>query len=207
MDVTLHKFKTKKITEKTSLLFIGSFDETLIKHLLRKIPNGIIITNDLNYSMFSVEKLNFDNCNDKLQKVINQRHRKQDKMFILFDCLNYTISNEKLLLILRQLFMNGSIYNICTIMITHNFQNINPCVRLNTDFVFINSENDIKEIYKNFAGIVPNFKTFKKVVQKCIQNNKCLVINNTNKIEFEYYPLDLLNKILQEKKIKQDPNQ
>jgi len=59
---------------------------------------------------------------------------------------------------------------------------IPPGLRDNIDFVFLfaNDGVNLRKLYDNYAGVVPNFELFKKIFYQCTRDRGCMVIDKTN---------------------------
>ena len=85
--------------------------------------------------------------------------------------------------------MNGRHYKLLIIMAIQYARSIPPDLRNNADYVFIlrePSQEQRKKLYSDYAGIVPDFKSFCKIMDKCTADYGCLVIDKTtssNEIE------------------------
>ena len=101
---------------------------------------------------------------------------------ILDDCLyDASWTRDKMM---RLLFMNGRHWKIMLIITMQYPLGIPPNLRTNIDYVFILREPYIKNrkiIWENYAGMFPTFVSFAQVMDQCIENYECLVVDNNAK--------------------------
>ena len=95
---------------------------------------------------------------------------------------------------IKRLFANSRSYRtMLLISLGDTGCGIPPVLRMNTDFVFLcrdNVMNTREKLYKQWAGIFPDFDTFCQVMDQCTEHYECLVIDNTvksNKIEDQVF--------------------
>ena len=122
------------------------------------------------------------------QRRINSKLESPITSFALFeDCMYSKImrTNKEV----RGTFFNGRHWNIFLIVTMQYMLDLPPELRANTDFVFIlrnNQMNDREKLWKHFAGFIPSFNIFNKIMNSCTVGYECLVVNNmarSNKIE------------------------
>jgi len=82
----------------------------------------------------------------------------------------------------KRVFVEGRHYNILFLMSLQYVLGIPPALRENIDYVFLfaSDGNNLKKIWENYAGIIPNFKMFKFIFTKCTENHSCMVIDKTS---------------------------
>jgi len=210
MSISLSKFNPKRIEERrttgagpATCVFIGkrgTGKSTLvadIMYYIRKINAGVVIsaTEDGNayYSSFVPDILIHSEYKPELiqqvitrqKKVINGKDKKNcdgDVFMLLDDCMydKRMIRDTNI----RGIFMNGRHWRITFLLTMQYCMDLPPDLRANIDYVFILRENIIQnqeKIYKNFAGIFPNFSIFQDVLNSCTEGYDCLVIDNTSK--------------------------
>ena len=197
----------------------GTGKSTVIEALMRKckrIPKGMIITGSMSateqYSRFFPKSCIYNRLDDGMLHKIDSVIKKQEKIrksgfkgdyssFILFDDCGY---DEKFARkpLMKKLFMNGRHYKILIIMALQYARSITPDLRNNADYVFILREpgkDQRKKLYTDYAGIIPDFKQFCKIMDKCTENYGCLVIDKTTRSNdivdnIFYYKAKLSNK-------------
>ena len=110
---------------------------------------------------------------------------------IMDDCMyDNTWTRDKNM---RYLFMNGRHIQTMLVISMQEPMGIPPSLRTNTDFVFIFRNNFLnmrEKLYKQWAGMFPDFDTFCQVMNQCTENFECLVIDNnakSNKIEDQVF--------------------
>ena len=207
----LERIRTNPKQGETTILFVGSKragKTTMmldIMKYLRKIPRGIIVTGSLNsakdFAKVFPDTFIFTDVNDNLIKKLNQIINDQEDInnssrtnsdrgfFILFDDCGF---DQKLAKqeVLRKIFMNGRHYHLQVLYAIQDTKSVPPGIRKNSDIIFIHRENGVKErkkLYEEFAGIVPDMKTFNTIMDHCTKDYRCLVVDrtvvNSNKIE------------------------
>jgi len=82
----------------------------------------------------------------------------------------------------KRIFVEGRHYNVLFIMSLQYVLGIPPALRENIDYVFLfaSDGSNLKKIWENYAGVVPNFKMFKYIFAKCTENHSCMVIDKTS---------------------------
>lgn len=110
---------------------------------------------------------------------------------ILDDCLyDKTWPNDKNI---RCLFMNGRHFKVFFIITMQYPLGIPPHLRCNVDYVFIFRETQLtnrERIFRQYAGMFPDFQTFNTVLDQTTEDFECLVIDNkvrSNKLEDQVY--------------------
>ena len=82
---------------------------------------------------------------------------------------------------IHELFFNGRHYQITYILTMQFPLGIKPELRFNFDYVFIMAEdffNNKKRIFDHYAGMFPNFRSFKAVFDEITKDFGCMVIVN-----------------------------
>lgn len=117
----------------------------------------------------------------KRAKVLGEQHgkSKENNFFLLLDDMqskNHVWKNSPAF---KQVFTMGRHANITLIMALQFVLACSPELRQNVDysFLFATDGNDLKKVYDNFASVVPDFKTFCDLFEKCTRNNSCMVID------------------------------
>ncbi len=89
----------------------------------------------------------------------------------------------------QNLYKNGRHYNMLFILSLQYALDVRPNIRNNIDGTFIFRESNIstrKKIWENFAGVIPDFKTFCKIMDDITGDYTALYIHNqstSNKLE------------------------
>ena len=94
---------------------------------------------------------------------------------------------------IRYLFMNGRHIQTMVVISMQEPMGVPPSLRTNIDFTFIFRENIIsnrEKLYRQYAGMFPDFDSFCQVMNQCTENYECLVIDNmatSNKLEDQVF--------------------
>lgn len=165
-----------------------------LMYYFRKIPTGMIVTGSEasaeSFSKFFPKSFIYDEVDtDRIEKIaINQtKLRKKNtpgdySSLLLFDDCGYdkSITRKK---IIKKIFCNGRHLKILLMMTVQYCKDIPPDLRSNADYVFILRENvqeARKKLWKEYAGIIPNFETFNEIMNVCTDNRGILVVDNTS---------------------------
>jgi hypothetical protein len=209
-NLKLEKFDMRKIGNDACVVVLGkraSGKSFLVKDLLynkQHIPVGTIISGtEESTGFFSTilprkfihNKYDEEIINNvlKRQKILNKKIMKDKQMYgkslvnpsafvLMDDCLFDSAWSKSVNI--RSIFMNGRHYKIFYILTMQYPLGIPPDLRTNIDYVFIFRENIVsnrERIFKQFAGMFPNFNVFCQVMNSCTENYECLVIDNTSK--------------------------
>ena len=84
---------------------------------------------------------------------------------------------------MRDAFMNGRHYDINIIWAMHYCMDILPALRTQVDYVFVLKDNiraNKERLHRNFFGMFNKVDEFIQVMDKCTENNECLVLDNTS---------------------------
>lgn len=103
------------------------------------------------------------------------------RAFLILDDCNYdtTWLKDKNI---RYLFMNGRHIKVFFVVTMQYSLGLPPVLRTNIDYAFIFRETNIanrRRIFDNYAGCIPSFEIFNKIMDMCTQNHEFLVIDNT----------------------------
>ena len=204
--IKLRKFNPQLIPKNAVVMCIGkrgtgksTLSADILYHLRKKFDAGICFsaTEESNnfwgkhicdtaiHSEFNADI--YKNFIDE-QRRINSKLQEPITSFALFeDCMYSKImrSNKEV----RGTFFNGRHWSIFLLVTMQYVLDLPPELRANTDFVFILRNNqlaDREKLYKHFAGFIPSFQIFNKIMNNCTTGFECLVVNNmsrSNKIE------------------------
>ncbi len=207
--LTLNKFKPRKLERlrndpkqgESTVLFVGSKragKTTMILEImryLRRIPQGIIVTGSLSsaeqFKQHFPDSFIFTEINDQLIHILEtiiaeqEEKRKTKKdfhgFFILFDDCGYDskLSKQE---VLRKMFMNGRHYKLQVLYSIQDTKSVPPGIRKNSDFIFIHRENGVmerKKLHQEFGSVVPDMKTFNKIMDAFTADYKCIVVDRT----------------------------
>lgn len=81
------------------------------------------------------------------------------------------------------LFKNGRHWKMLYILSLQHSTDIPPSIRTSVDGVFIfreTNENNLQNIYKNYAGVIPKYEYFKIYMNKLTENYTAIYIDNTS---------------------------
>jgi hypothetical protein len=82
---------------------------------------------------------------------------------------------------IRDIFLNGRHLKTVFIITMQYIFGITPELRTNIDYIFLladDNQDNIKKLYKNYAGIFPSVKIFEQVFRQLTTNHGCMVICN-----------------------------
>jgi hypothetical protein len=124
------------------------------------------------------------NLLDKQTNIIKKEKENKDintKAFIVMDnCLSLKEKWTKDQTV-TELLMNGRHYHITYILKMTFPLNIEPELRCNFDYVFLFANDNIrdqKNLYERYAGIFPNFESFRQIFTQLTEDYCCMVIVN-----------------------------
>jgi hypothetical protein len=183
----------------------GSGKSTLVADILyhmRAIPYVVCMSGTLDgctyYKKYIHDLCIFNKYEPSVvEAMINAQKKKAEKLGeeqlkyhpeqgvgLLIDDLAY--DNKKIMKheAIREIFYNGRHYS-CVCFITFQYlMDMFPNFRTTVDYVFVCKENKkdtIEKLYKYFFGIFDNVADFKKVLQACTEDYKCMVLDNTSR--------------------------
>lgn len=201
-------FKLKQMVENPSIVMIAKRGSgkswvcrAILKHLdSRGIPGGLIIakTDKMNpfYSKFFPDLyIHYEYKSDILEKLLYRQEEMQNKnvdkakigkrvdrriFLVMDDCLSSktTWAKDKPI---QEMFYNGRHYEI-TFVLTMQFPlGIGPELRCNFDYIFLLAEDFVsnqKRLFDHYAGMFPNFDSFRSVFLELTSDFGCMVISN-----------------------------
>lgn len=136
-----------------------------------------------NYQTQTIEKLLYRQTKmiEKMRKKFEKGKKCNPRTFLVMDdCLaqkGQWTKDEKIF----ELFYNGRHYQIMYILTMQFPLGIKPELRGNFDYIFLMAEdfyNNQKRIYDHYAGMFPNFNSFRQVFMKLTKDYGCMVIVN-----------------------------
>ena len=83
----------------------------------------------------------------------------------------------------NRLFKNGRHYQMVYCLSLQYSLDVPPAIRSSIDYTFIFREPNLRNrrnLYENFAGVIPDFSLFCDLLDSLTGEYQCLVINNTN---------------------------
>lgn len=140
---------------------------------------------------------------DKARKYYTKGKKCDPRIFLVMDdCLSSKGSWMKDETI-AEIFYNGRHYGIMYILTMQFPLGIKPEFRSNFDYIFLLAEDFIsnqKRLFDHYAGMFPDFKTFRDVFKELTKNYGCMVIVNrgAGATIFEkiyWYKADITKKI------------
>lgn len=90
---------------------------------------------------------------------------------------------------LRWLFFNGRHAKVFTLISMQYYASMKPELRTQIDYVFLTRQTSVvvkEAIWKHFAGVVPDFESFNRILERVTQDYTILVLDQTaisNRIE------------------------
>lgn len=202
----IREFKITSMGSNPAICIIakrGSGKSTVVKCILSQfhnIPGGIIIapTDKMNvfYGKFFPETyIHYEYDSDVIQNVLRRQElikmkynkkKEEGKVFdprafiIMDDCLSSNMSWKKDPAI-REIFYNGRHCKLIYILTMQFPLGIGPELRGNFDYIFLLAEdflNNQKRLYEHYAGMFPNFDSFRQVFMDLTSNYGAMVIAN-----------------------------
>ena len=223
----IRQFKLEKMVENPAIVMIAkrgsgkSWVVRAILHNFRSIPCGIIIAptdrmNSFYNDFFPDSYIHYEYKSDIMTKLLQRQtemiEKKKKKLqmgkkldartyCIMDDCLSSkgTWMRDKPI---QELLYNGRHYEIMYILTMQYPLGITPELRSNFDYIFLLKEEYIsnqKKLFDHYAGMFPNFDSFRQVFSSLVCDYGCMVIDNrrdvNNSLEriFWYKAPDLRN--------------
>ena len=133
---------------------------------------------------FVYNKLEEDKIEDFInrQKLAKKQLQNPWALLLLDDCTD----DSKFLKspLFQGIFRSARHWKMMFILSLQNCESLDPGIRLNTDGIFILKETDLsnrKSIWINYAGIIPDFSLFCKIMDQITDDYTALYIDNTTK--------------------------
>lgn len=182
----------------------GTGKSTLIRYLLflkrSIIPVGVVVSGTEASSGFYSEVFPPLFIHDEYDEEIIQKFIKRQKyaneyipnnpwaVLLLDDCTeDKKIFSSKWQ---QSLFKNGRHWKLFYILSLQHSTDIPPSIRTNVDGVFIfreTGENNLKNIYTNYAGVIPSFEIFKAYMSQVTGDYTALYIDNAAQDSGEWH--------------------
>jgi energy-coupling factor transporter ATP-binding protein EcfA2 len=198
--ITLKYFDITQIKRDATICVIGKrgsgkscFVRCMMYHN-QNIPRGIVISGSEEHNPFYRDFIPasfiFESYDSEILARVIERQKKQvakegktpqNNTFIIMDDVLAEPNVWKNDVSLRDVFFNGRHFGVLLILILQDAIALRPSLRTNFDYVFIfrdNSKENIKKLYNNFGGAVPDLKTFEAIMQQGTADNHCVVIDN-----------------------------
>jgi len=177
----------------------GTGKSTLIKYLMllkrNIIPTALVISGTEESNKFYSSLVPSKYIYTEYSPTIIEKFIKRQKLAISY--LRHPYSNPWSLLLLddctddkkiftsslqQSLFKNGRHWKMLYILSLQHPTDIPPSIRTNTDGVFLfkeTNENNLKNIYTNYGGIIPKYEMFKEYMARVTGDYTALYIDNT----------------------------
>lgn len=227
-NLPVRQFKLQDMVENPSIVMIakrGSGKSWVTKAIMMQfnsIPCGVVIAptdrmNSFYNDFFPDTYIHYQYKSEIIMKILNRQTQMIDKrqlkkkqgknidvrtFIIMDDCLGDKKSWVRDAPILELLF-NGRHYEIMYVLTMQTPLGITPDLRSNFDYIFLLKEDFIsnqKKIFDHYAGMFPNFNTFRQVFSALTADYGCMVIDNRRKASnplerlFWYIAPDLTGK-------------
>jgi len=208
-SLPVRQFKLADMVENPSIVMIakrGSGKSWVTKAIMihfYKIPCGIVIAptdrmNSFYNDFFPDTYIHYQYKSSIITKILDRQTQMIDKQqakkkvgknidvrtfIIMDDCLGDKKSWVRDAPILELLF-NGRHYQIMYILTMQFPLGITPELRSNFDYIFLLKEDFIsnqKKLFDHYAGMFPNFNTFRQVFTELTADFGCMVIDNRRK--------------------------
>lgn len=114
------------------------------------------------------------------EKILKKRKLDPRAFIVMDDCLSTKgtwLKDEPIM----KMFYDGRHYKIMYILTMQFPLGIGPELRCNFDYIFLLAEDffsNQKRLYDHYAGMFPNFESFRQVFVELTSDFGCLVINN-----------------------------
>lgn len=202
VKLMIKKFNLNQMAKNCAIVIVAkrgsgkSFLTRALLHYFSDIPVGVIIsgTEDVDpyYSLFFPDCCIFKEYRqDLIRRILERQEAIKEKLekhpnidprafIIMDDCLAQRSSWAKDPY-LNELMMNGRHYNITYILTMQYPLGVPPEIRGNFDYRFLLADDqpgNIEKIFKQYAGIFPNYATFKTIFSQVIPDYRCMVISN-----------------------------
>lgn len=207
-ELPISRFRLKYMVKDPSIVMVakrGSGKSWVCRNILKYlhrigIPGGMVIakTEKMNpfYSHFFPDLyIHYEYKTEILEKCLFRQEKMMDKreskskhgkkvnpraFLVMDDCLasKTTWAKDKPI---QEIFYNGRHYKL-TFILTMQFPlGIGPELRCNFDYIFLLADDFIsnqKRLFDHYAGMFPNFDSFRSVYAQLTQNFGCMVIAN-----------------------------
>jgi hypothetical protein len=208
-SLPVRQFKLSDMVENPSIVMIakrGSGKSWVTKAIMmnfNKIPCGIVIAptdrmNSFYNDFFPDTYIHYQYKSSIITRILERQTQMIDKQqakkkmgknidvrtfIIMDDCLGDKKSWVRDAPILELLF-NGRHYQIMYILTMQFPLGITPELRSNFDYIFLLKEDFIsnqKKLFDHYAGMFPNFNSFRQVFTELTADFGCMVIDNRRK--------------------------
>jgi hypothetical protein len=198
----IKQFSLKMFCANPSIVMIakrGSGKSWVIRavlHHYKHIPAGIIISKtekmDPFYSKFFPDSyIYYGYKSEIVKKVLIRQKMMADKLergkkidprcYIIMDDVlgeKKKWNNDELV---HELLFDGRHYKVTYILALQYPLGMSPDLRSNFDYIFLLATDNVgnmKRMYENYAGMIPNFDSFRQIYKQLTSNHGCMVIAN-----------------------------
>lgn len=198
-NVSLKMFDIKKMPRNSTVLIYGkrrSGKSVLVKNIMykhRDIPRGVVVSQSEGTSPFYQKFIPSSYIFDKYEsttmgRIFSQQQALVKKeggpapsnnFFIIMDDVLADVSSWKKDETINNAMFNGRHVNLFFVIVMQYCLALPPAIRSNFDYVFIFKDiipANRRRLYENFAGIIPSFAIFNKVMDAVTDDHGCLVI-------------------------------
>ena len=195
--LAIKQFKLETMVDNPSIVVIaarGSGKSIIVKSILdyfKNIPVGVVISPsekvDPFFSDFFPLSFIYDTFKSELiEKILKEQEGKKidTRAFIVMDdCLADKDKWAKDPTVYELLY-NGRHYDLMYILTMQFPLGIKPELRLNFDYIFLLADTRLsnqKRIFDHYAGVFPNFESFRQVFNQLTDDYGAMVISNRTK--------------------------
>lgn len=197
MSISVQKFNPSTLKENRIIFILGkrhTGKSVLLKDLLYHMPKPDFVlamapTEDTlkMFREFLPEICIYDHFSQEaldrvvsVQRELVNRGKRRTVLIILDDCMyqkNVLKSTS-----MRSIFFNGRHDNIALICAAQYMMDVDPSFRTNIDYIFTMRESILtnrQKLHKYFFGMFDRFDSFDRVMTKCTEDYRCLVLDGT----------------------------
>lgn len=202
----IRQFKLENMVENPAIVMIAkrgsgkSWVVRAILHHFRTVPCGIVIAptdrmNSFYNDFFPDSYIHYEYKSDIMQRLLQrqimmiEKKKQKIKNGKKLDARTYCIMDDCLSLKgswmrdqpIQEILYNGRHYEIMYILTMQYPLGITPELRSNFDYIFLLKEEYIsnqKKIFDHYAGMFPNFDSFRQVFSCLVADYGCMVIDN-----------------------------
>ena len=206
----IRQFTLKDMVENPAIIMIakrGSGKSWIVRDIMfhfSKIPVGIVIAptdrmNSFYNNFFPDTYIHYEYSSELVNKILQRQTEMIDKeqayklkgknidakcYIVMDDCLGDKKSwvRDKPI---QELLFNGRHYQIMYILTMQYPLGITPELRSNFDYIFLLKEDFIsnqKKLFDHYAGMFPNFDSFRQVFNSVVADFGAMVIDNRRRV-------------------------
>ena len=202
----IRQFKLENMVENPAIVMIAkrgsgkSWVVRAILHHFSSVPCGIVIAptdrmNSFYNDFFPDSYIHYEYKSELMQKLLQrqilmiEKKKQKQKLGKKLDARTYCIMDDCLSSKgswmrdqpIQELLYNGRHYEIMYILTMQYPLGITPELRSNFDYIFLLKEEYIsnqKKLFDHYAGMFPNFESFRQVFAGLVADYGCMVIDN-----------------------------